>query len=264
MKIAVIAPEQSSQASAFAEKLESKLSESFKLIDRSLSETAFHAVNSENFYNLSLERAKNTGAAIGCDYFTLIKSEQLRRYSLEKKEYYESYAAVYAVSARSGRVVYWKLVKGEAAEPEKADDRLYDSAISTAAEISERLQKVRVIESKDQPPANIESVPVGGSPASANYRPPLPYKRISPKYTSLAALYGITATVDIEVDFDEKGQIRRSEIMRWAGYGLDESVKEAVHSMNWRAADRNGKALPMRVLLRYNFKKIEPREEEEQ
>jgi hypothetical protein len=27
--------------------------------------------------------------------------------------------------------------------------------------------------------------------------------------------------------------------------------------MNWRPAERNGKTLPMRFLLRYNFKKAE-------
>jgi hypothetical protein len=46
-------------------------------------------------------------------------------------------------------------------------------------------------------------------------------------------------------------------ITRWAGFELDESVAKAVRSMNWRPAERNGKPLPVRFLLRYNFKKIE-------
>ena len=38
---------------------------------------------------------------------------------------------------------------------------------------------------------------------------------------------------------------------------LEESVEKAVRAMNWRPAMRNGSALPMRVLLRYNFTKVE-------
>jgi hypothetical protein len=52
-----------------------------------------------------------------------------------------------------------------------------------------------------------------------------------------------------------------SKIVRWAGFGLEEAVERAVRSMNWRPAMRNGKALPMRVLLRYNFRKVEKDEE---
>jgi hypothetical protein len=52
----------------------------------------------------------------------------------------------------------------------------------------------------------------------------------------------------------------RTQIVRWAGYGLDEAVTETVRRMNWRPATRGGKALPIRVLLRYNFKKIEKEE----
>jgi hypothetical protein len=34
-------------------------------------------------------------------------------------------------------------------------------------------------------------------------------------------------------------------------------VTDAVRAMNWRPAMRGGKPLPMRVLLRYNFTKVE-------
>ena len=82
----------------------------------------------------------------------------------------------------------------------------------------------------------------------------------SPPYTALANLYRVTATVDIEVDFDESGVVSHTEIVRWAGFGLDEAVAETVRKMNWRPALKNGKAIPIRVLLRYNFKKIEKEE----
>jgi TonB family protein len=100
-------------------------------------------------------------------------------------------------------------------------------------------------------------VPEPGSPASKGFRPPVPYRRIKPEYTRLAYLYDVTATVDVEVDLDDSGRITRTEIKRWAGFGLDESVINAVKAMNWMPATRGGKPLPMRILLRYNFKKID-------
>ena len=82
-------------------------------------------------------------------------------------------------------------------------------------------------------------------------------ERISPEYTAIADFYNVEATVDISVDIDSDGKILHTEIVRWAGYALDESVTEAVRKMNWRPAERKGKFLPMRILLRYNFKDIE-------
>jgi TonB family protein len=73
----------------------------------------------------------------------------------------------------------------------------------------------------------------------------------------LASLYFVEATVDIEIEVDETGKLLKTEIVRWAGFGLDESVTDAIRKMNWRPASRNGKTLPLRVLLRYNFKKLE-------
>ena len=73
----------------------------------------------------------------------------------------------------------------------------------------------------------------------------------------LCAVLQLGATVDAEVSIDQNGNITEIDIVRWAGYGLDESVANAVRSMNWRPAERDGKPLPMRILLRYNFTKTE-------
>jgi hypothetical protein len=103
----------------------------------------------------------------------------------------------------------------------------------------------------------MEEPPDPASASVRNFRAPIPYRRIKPEYTVEAALYDIVATVDIVVDTDAAGKILRTEIVRWAGYGLDESVDKAVRSMNWRPAERNGRSIAMRFLLRYNFRKLE-------
>jgi hypothetical protein len=59
------------------------------------------------------------------------------------------------------------------------------------------------------------------------------------------------------IDLDAEGKFLRTEITRWAGYGLEDSVEKAVHAMNWRPAEKAGKIAAARFLVRYNFKKLE-------
>ena len=254
-KIAIITPEKNSQTQFIAENLEKNLLEDFKIIDNLLSETAFNSVSYEKPFNLSTTESKNSGLRIGCDYFILIKSDSLRRYSFEQKEFYESYAAIFVVSSRSGNLIFWKLVSREGKNIKDSDKLLLDSAKGFSKEISDKIKENG--ESKTNKGKELEELPEANSPEAKNFRPPLPYKRIRPEYTNAANLYAVEATVDILVDLDENGEILQTEIVRWAGFGLDESVAETVRKMNWRPASRNGENLPIRVLLRYNFKKIE-------
>ena len=256
-KIAVLVPEKTGHSEKFAEKFQNSLSVKFNVLDSSLSETAFRSAAFENSFNLSIVEAKNIGAAIGCEYFFLVKSASQRRSSFGKEEFYESYAAVYVVSSRTGQLAVWKLQTFEAAKPEKAEKLLFDSTDNLASEIFDKLKIAAKEELNDSAARKIEEVPDKTAPDAKNYRPPLPYKRFKPEYTRLAYIYDVKATIDILVDINETGAILRTEIVRWAGYGLDESVTETVRRMNWRPAEKNGKTLPMRVLLRYNFKEVE-------
>lgn len=256
-RISILTPEKTVQSEFFAKNLEKNLSEKFKILDNSLSISAFNSVIYEKPFNLSLKESQNIGAAIGCDYFLLVKSKTLRRYSLQKKEFYESFAAVYVVSSRSGSLILWKLFKGESKDAKEAENLLFDSAKNSHLEISNKIIEAEKTEMNEKSVINLEELPVENSPEAKNFRPPLPYKRVRPNYTEIANLYSIEATIDVLLDVDENGKILRVEISRWAGFGLVESVTKTVTEMNWRPASRNGKTLPIRVLLRYNFKKLD-------
>jgi TonB family protein len=256
-KLAVLVPEKTEQSVNFTEKLETSLSAKLKILDGSLSETAFRAENYANPFNLTTNESKIIGARIGCDYFLLVKAQNQRRSTFGRPEFYESYAAVYVVSARTGRLVFWKLNSFEAEAPAPADKKLFASTDDLSSEIFEKLKQTGKDELNDKRAQNIEELPAEDSAETKNFRPPLPYKRIKPEYTPLASLYYVEATVDIEIEVDETGKLLKTEIVRWAGFGLDESVTDAIRKMQWRPASRDGKFLPMRVLLRYNFKKLE-------
>lgn len=259
-RLSILTPEKDSQNTLFVSNLRDALDKKFTVIDDSLSEAAYSAAAVANPYNMTTGAARNIGAAIGCDYFLLITTATQRRVSLERPPYHEASAAIYIVSSLTGRLVYWKLLRFESDKPAEAGQLLADSAESLVPEISGRLREVRAAERSEKPSPKIEEMPPENSPEARSFRPPVPYRRVKPESTRQAYLYGIAATVDLLLDLDEKGNILRTEIVRWAGYGLDEAVTDAVRKMNWRPAERNGKPLPLRVLLRYNFKKADKEE----
>ncbi len=256
-RVAIIAPELDEFGESFVNKLQDDLSRDYKLLDNSLSKAAFLSVSYENAFNLSLDDAKNIGLAIGADFYLLVRTGSTRRYSFSTKEQFESYAVIYVVSSRTGRLIFWKLVNDESHNLADSQKHLLGSISSLTAEIKAKLSEAKSFELGEIAQPKLQLLPDAESPDALNLRPPLPFKRISPKYTEIAYLYGIAATVDLLVDIDQNGKIMSTEISRWAGFGLDESVVRTVAEMNWRPADRNGKPLPMRVLLRYNFRKVE-------
>ena len=84
---------------------------------------------------------------------------------------------------------------------------------------------------------------------------PRPFRRLKPPYPDTAAHAEVEATVDVLVDIDARGEVGRIEVARWAGYGLDQSVIDTVRQLHFFPAHRDGAAIPIRVLLRYNFRK---------
>jgi TonB family protein len=256
-RVAILTPDQSGQTQKYASLLSDSLSSKLNVLDNEMSRSAFLSVKAENPFNLTAIQAKSIGEVIGCEYFLLVRSETLRRSSLNRDEYYESYITVFLVDTRFGRLVYWDVKSFEADKPAESERLLFASTDIFASEIGEHLETSRKRAARASGMTKIEEVPSADSPAAKNFHPPMPYKRIKPEYTRTAYLYDVRATVDVLVDIDQTGAVAAVWIERWAGFGLDESVIETIRKMNWRPATRNGKTLPMRVLLRYNFTKIE-------
>ena len=79
--------------------------------------------------------------------------------------------------------------------------------------------------------------------------------RLRPTYPDAASRAEAEATVDASVEIGADGEVGRVEIVRWAGFGLDDSVVSTIRQMHFRPATRDGEAVAVRVLLRYNFRK---------
>lgn len=257
-RFAVIAPDKSELSARFADGVTSSLGPDS--VDRLAAETAVDTLGIDTPFNQTAEDARRAGRVIGADVIVLIRAEVIRRSAFGRDRYFEAAAAVYVVSARTGRLAEWFLASAE-----------MDTENGAAGALVERVREVAARVRESGTAAMREDVSIGGpdelpglviidTPSATGVRAPMPYRRIRPEYTAEASRFRLQATVDAEVDIDAEGRIARIEFTRWAGYGLEGSVEKAIRSMNWRPGERNGKPLPVRVLLRYNFTKVERQE----
>jgi TonB family protein len=234
------------------------------LMDRDLARAAARGSSYSGSLNISRGEARNLGAAIGCDYYVLGDAQTLRRSPSTGPIYFESYASVFLVSSRTGKLVSWERPNFRAENALAAEKELL--AELSGIGVKERLaaairtaQKDRradlELTSEVQLPI-IEAAPDDEKLAeSEGLRLPRPFRRLTPAYPSSAAQAEAEAMVDVLVDLDVRGEVMRVEIDRWAGFGLDESTVETVRQLHFFPAMRNGVAVPMRILLRYNFRK---------
>jgi TonB family protein len=214
--------------------------------------------------NLSLDEARNLGAVLGCDFFILGDAQTLRRSPSAGSSYFDSYATMFLVSARTGRLVSWErpnFNSSTIAEAEKllltelSSENARHRFVSSIRSAQETERSERALTTDQQTPV-IEAAPDDEKSAEAQgLRMPRPYRRLVPAYPETAARAEAEAMVDVLVDLDAGGEVTRIEVARWAGFGLDQATVETVRRLHFFPALRNGVATPIRVLLRYNFRK---------
>jgi hypothetical protein len=229
------------------------LESDFRIIDLGLAESAYASLHLETPFNQTVESAKRVCPVVGCDHYILIKTSLDRRSSSKRPSYYEAAAFVFLVNGRTGHLDTFHLASSREDNGPAAEQALLKEINSTA-------DSIRAARSISVAPSQPEFEAF--DPDSKTMRPAMPYKRIKPEYTDTAYLFDIKATVEAYVSIDETGKVRKIDIVRWAGFGLDDSVIATINKMNWRPGERNGKPLPMRILLRYNFTKIEKEPEQ--
>ena len=244
-----------------------KLENSIEMLDRDQARAAARGASYAGSLNMSLNEARDLGAALGCDFFVLGDAQTLRRSPSAGPVYFEAYASIFLVSARTGRLITWERPNFQAATASAAEHSLLNDLsgaplrdrllIKTRrAEEDERAERAVIFDS--QIPI-IEEAPDDEKVAEAEgLRLPKPYRHLVPGYPETAAAAEAVAVVDVLVDLESNGEVTRAEVVRWAGFGLDQATLETVRKLHFFPAMREGVAVPIRVLLRYNFRKPPP------
>lgn len=236
----------------------------FRIIDSDRARAAANGVGYTGSLNLTLEEARNLASAIGCDFFITGDAQTLRRSPSTSPVYFESYVSLFLVSARTGKLAFWERLEFRRPTATEAERTLLNalSAATTRERYESTIRRFAEEERNFRATAIDRSAPVielmPDAEASSGVRAPRPFRRPKPVYPDAAAHDQVEATVDVLVDIDANGKVGQIEIARWAGYGLDESVTNTVRHLDFFPAMRDGVAIPMRVLLRYNFRKPPP------
>jgi TonB family protein len=238
----------------------------FKLLDRDLSRSAALGAGYKGSLNLTVAEARDLGSAIGCDFYILGDAQTIRRSPSTGPVYFEAYSSVFIVSTGTGRLIAWDRPFFKAGSPQDATRNLLDELRRRSSEYATRLLHTGESErnARATPPPPLPLLlenPVGDFSDGANQgiRPPQPYRRLRPEYPETAAEAEAEGTVDVQVDLDSEGEVDRVEISKWAGFGLDDAVIGTVRRLHFRPAMRDGVPLPVRILLRYNFRKPDPK-----
>lgn len=234
------------------------------ILDRDQVRAAARGAGYAGSMNLSLTEARDLGAALGCDFLILGDAQTLRRSPSSGPVYFESYASIFVVSARTGRLVHWERPSFQGGTPAVAEQALLSklSGLEERHDLELSVRRAQQDERGERELTTAEQIPIieeapddDKGAAAEGLRLPRPYRRLVPAYPESAARAEAEATVDVLVDLDSSGEVIRVEIARWAGFGLDQTTVETVRRLHFFPAMRNGVAIPIRVLLRYNFRK---------
>src|SRR5882724_9160688 len=79
-----------------------------RLVDRDLAGAAARGIGYANSLNLTVQEARDLGAAIDCDFYLIGDVQTLRRSPSSGPAYFESYASLFLISARTGKLISWE------------------------------------------------------------------------------------------------------------------------------------------------------------
>ncbi len=236
-------------------------SSTVKLIDSLQSRAAARGAGYQGSLNMTLDEARDLGAALGCDFFLTGEARVLRRSASERPKYFEAYVSLFLVSTRTGKLIKWEHLSFDAESPAAAESLLMQAIPGRAAHFLQEIisaareePALRAAERLREETILIAELPADDGLHPPGFRPPQPYRRLLPRYPQIAARAEATATIDVLVEIDAEGEVKRVDVARWGGFGLDEEVVETVKRMHFRPAMRNSMPVAVRSLLRYNFR----------
>ncbi|MGA9773899.1 MAG: energy transducer TonB [Blastocatellia bacterium] len=259
-----VAGEQTTTGSGVEATLEAALKRDARasLIERSQLQPALSGIGYQGSVNMTRNEARGLGAAIGCDFFIIGKKDVSTRSQAKNESHEEALIGVMIVDGRTGALAAFDFLSARAATKEAALAAVMKELESRARNYVDRMNEYRAArEAMDRSNAagseHIEDVPDAESALGAGFEPPGFSNRVKPEYTEAAERADVSAIVEAVAVFRANGEIGDVQIIRWAGFGLDESAETAIRKLNFKPATRDGKAISVRATVRYNFRRTD-------
>ena len=233
------------------------------LIDQSIVQPALRGVGYDGSINMNRDEARRVGAAIGCDFFVTGKLETFTRSDRAAEEHEEALIGVMIIDGRTGALAVSDFIDERAATRQAAVATMSKTLTARAAGYADRMSRfqlarmqVNPVDSEKSRIEIAEDIPDDGSPRAAGFKPPEFLNRVKPDYTDAANLTDITAILEASVVFRADSEVGEIQIVRWAGFGLDEAAERAIRQLKFKPATRDGKPINVRAIVRYNFRRL--------
>ncbi len=229
----------------------------FAVLDSGLVDAAARGAGYTGSLNLSRDEARRLASTVGATTLVMGGASIRELESDNGKRAFDSVIAVLLIDGASGRLLRYRSFDGSgesrAASVASAFGSL-DAEIATWLPLVDDVERRRESRASDLmwDPAAVDML---GSPeGGGGLVPPRFFKRPAPKYTDEAERLHVVATVDVVVQFNADGSYGPIDVVRWAGFGLEEAAIEAVRACTFWPARKDGKPITARALLRYNFR----------
>jgi TonB family protein len=231
----------------------------FELLDPALVRAAAQGAGYNGSLNMQRGEARALGLSLGCEFYLLGKVLSGRRLGKDNQAYHEALAGLFAVETRTGALASFGLAREQGFNDAEAQKKLAASLPGVWLRLFEAMTQANtnhlneIAEIGRAPYTFIEVL--NDDQLGQQGQQPVFYQRLKPDYTPEAEVAGVTATVELEVVFRADGKIGEVTVVRWAGFGLDESAVGTIKKMRFKPAYQGEKEATIRGLVRYNFRR---------
>ncbi len=227
----------------------------FTLVDADQLRIALKGAGYSGSLNLTLDEARALGLSIGCDYYVIGLAKVLRRLASEKEFYFDVMVAAFLVETRSGKLLRFSFEKAQVAKENLANQQLAEFAQTIWRQSADAIKSLPQ-ETMNHQLAELYDL-ASDEAVKLNLKPPQFYRRIKPDYPATAEFAGVTATIELQAVFQSDGRIGAVEVIRWGGFGLDESSLATAKQLRFEPAKLNGRPVNVSAVVQYNFRKEE-------
>jgi TonB family protein len=209
-------------------------------------------------FNPRCEDAQTLGARLGCDFYVMARATGAPRSGGKDVRYFETRVDLFFVDARTGALIRWEpvVVKGET-PPESlraAQTALREKAAPTLAALKAFRQAE--IERAGAATPDADALDLRSGEVPPDVTPPIFFQRPRPEPTPDARDARVAATVTADVTLGTDGKVKNVEIVRWAGYGLEDAVRAALRGYRFKPAQRGKSPVAIRLLTEFNFRTV--------
>ena len=204
--------------------------------------------------NLKIEEARALGLSIGCDYYLIGTAKVQRQLLSEREFYFDVMIAAFVVETRTGKLIRFLFEQARTEKEPMAQERLKELTKTIWRQSADALKSSAII--ADVNPREVYDLD-SEEASRLQIKPPQFFRRLKPAYSATADLMGVAATVELKVLFQSDGVVGAVEVIRWAGFGLDDSALATVKQLRFEPAKLQSKSVNVSAVVRYNFRQEE-------